>query len=263
MNTGKGAGVVLAPSAYPKEGVMLQMSLEEPKQDTMPVMSIEDLEDMPQPDWLLENKLPEGQTWVYGEPGVGKTFVVLDWAATVAAKGNNVLYFVGEGVKGFSKRVLAWKRAHDTASLNNFYVVPMTPQLLDRQSVEDFNEVIKKYEPRLIVIDTFARAAVGGDENSAKDVGRAISVLDTIYRVHDCSSVVVHHSTKGGGNERGSGAIRGAADSTWEVVADYTHSGLTTLQAVCRKMKDSEPPRPVLGQLRPFDESAVLYPSAW
>ena len=100
MNTGKGAGVVLAPSVYPKEGVMLQMSLEEPKQDTMPVMSIDDLEDMPQPDWLLENKLPEGQTWVYGEPGVGKTFVVLDWAATVAAKGNNVLYFVGEGVKG-------------------------------------------------------------------------------------------------------------------------------------------------------------------
>ena len=242
---------------------MLQMSLEEPKHDTMPVLSIEQLENMPQPQWLLEHRLPEGQTWVYGEPGVGKTFVVLDWAATVAAQGNNVLYFVGEGVKGFSKRVLAWKRAHDTADISNFFVVPMTPQLLDRQSVEAFNEVVKKYEPRLVVIDTFARAAVGGDENSAKDVGRAISVLDTIYRVHDCSSIVVHHSNKHGGNERGSGAIRGAADATWEVVADYTHSGLTTLQAVCRKMKDSEPPRPVLGQLRPFDESAVLYPSAW
>jgi RecA-family ATPase len=139
----------------------------------------------------------------------------------------------------------------------------MTPQLLDKHSVEAFNEVVKKYAPKLVVIDTFARAAVGGDENSAKDVGRVISVLDTIYRVHDCSSIVVHHSTKNGGSERGSGAIRGAADATWEIVADYTHSGLTTLQAVCRKMKDSEPPRPVLGQLRPFDESAVLYPSAW
>jgi RecA-family ATPase len=178
---------------------MLQMSLEEPKHDTMPVLTIEQLENMPQPQWLLEQRLPEGQTWVYGEPGVGKTFVVLDWAATVAAQGNNVLYFVGEGVKGFSKRVLAWKRAHDTADISNFFVVPMTPQLLERHSVEAFNEVVKKYEPKLVVIDTFARAAVGGDENSAKDVGRVISVLDTIYRVHDCSSVVVHHSTKGEG----------------------------------------------------------------
>ncbi len=241
---------------------MLQMDLNEPKQDMMPVLSVEDLENMPQPDWLLDNKLPEGQTWVYGEPGVGKTFVVLDWAATVASKGDTVLYFVGEGVKGFSKRVIAWKKAHDAASLNSLFIVPMTPQLLDRHSVDAFNEVVKKYEPKLLVIDTFARAAVGGDENSAKDVGRAISVLDTIYRIHDCSSIVVHHSTKGGGNERGSGAIRGAADATWEVLPDYTHSGLSAMQVVCRKMKDSEPPRPMLAQLRPFHESAVLYPSA-
>jgi RecA-family ATPase len=242
---------------------MLQMSLDEPKQDMMPVMSLEDLENMPQPQWLLDNRLPEGQTWIYGEPGVGKTFVALDWAATVAANGNRVLYFVGEGVKGFSKRVLSWARAHDNADLSNFYVVPMTPQLLDRHSVDAFNEVIKKYEPRLIVIDTFARAAVGGDENSAKDVGRVISVLDTVYRVHDCSSIVIHHSNKAGGSERGSGAIRGAADATWEVLPDYTHAGLTAMQVVCKKMKDSEPPRPMLMQLRAFHESVVVYPSAW
>jgi KaiC/GvpD/RAD55 family RecA-like ATPase len=231
--------------------------------DTMPVLSVNDLENMPKPEWLLENRLPEGQTWIYGEPGVGKTFVSLDWAASVAANGDVVIYFVGEGVKGFSKRVLAWKRAHDTASLKDFYVVPLTPQLLDNHSVEAFNEVIKKYQPRLIVIDTFARAAVGADENSAKDVGRVISVLDTIYRVHDCSSIVVHHSNKSGAGERGSGAIRGAADATWEVTPDYSHGGMTTVQIVCRKMKDAEPPRPALGQLRPFDESAVIYPSAW
>jgi len=241
---------------------MIDMEIEEVSQDAMPVMSISDLENMPQPEWLLKDRLPEGQTWVYGEPGVGKTFVVLDWAASTAAQGNNVIYFLGEGVKGFSKRVMAWRRAHDTASLKNFYVVPMTPQLLDKHSVEAFNEVIKQYQPKLVVIDTFARAAVGGDENSAKDVGRAIAVLDTIYRVHDCSSVVVHHSNKSGAGERGSGAIRGAADATWEVTPDYSHGGMTTVQVICRKMKDSEPPRPMLGQLRPFAESAVIYPSA-
>lgn len=235
---------------------------DEVEQDMMPVMSVEDLENMPQPEWLLENKLPEGQTWVYGEPGVGKTFVSLDWAASVAARDNTVLYFVGEGVKGFSKRVIAWKKAHDYADLTKFYVIPVAPQLLDKHSLEAFHEVVKKYQPRLVVIDTFARAAVGADENSAKDVGRAIAELDMVFRVHDTSSLVVHHSNKAGGSERGSGAIRGAADATWEVVPDYSHHGLTTVSIVCRKMKDAEPPRPILNQLRPFAESAVVYPSA-
>ena len=244
---------------------MLQMIFEDRPiaNNLMPVLSVEDLEALPQPEWLIPNRLPEGQTWVYGEPGVGKTFVVLDWAATVAARGNTVLYFIGEGVKGFSKRVLAWRKHHEWASLETFHVVPMTPQLLDKHSVEVFNEVIKEYQPSLIVIDTFARAAVGADENSAKDVGRVISVLDTVFRVHDCSSIVVHHSNKSGGSERGSGAIRGAADATWEVMPDYSHSGLTTMQIACRKMKDSEPPRPLLAQLKPHADSAVLYPSAY
>lgn len=244
---------------------MLQMIFDDRPitNNLMPVLSIDDLENLPQPEWLIPNRLPEGQTWVYGEPGVGKTFVVLDWAATVAARGNTVLYFIGEGVKGFSKRVLAWQRYHPMANLDTFHVVPMTPQLLDKNSVESFNEVIKEYQPSLIVIDTFARAAVGADENSAKDVGKVISVLDTMFRIHDCSSIVVHHSNKSGGSERGSGAIRGAADATWEVMPDYSHSGLTTMQVACRKMKDSEPPRALLSQLKPHADSAVIYPSAY
>lgn len=234
-----------------------------PVQDMMPVMSVKDLENMPQPEWLLDYRLPEGQTWVYGEPGVGKTFIVLDWAATVAAHGNNVLYFIGEGVKGFSKRVLAWKRAHDTASLDSFFVVPKAPQLLDRHGIEEFDAVVEKYRPKLVVVDTFARAAVGADENSAKDVGRFIAGLDRAFQQYGVSSLVVHHSNKYGGSERGSGAIRGAADATWEIVKDNAHSGISTVQAMCRKMKDAEPPRPLLAQLRQFDESAVVYPSAW
>ena len=235
----------------------------EPAMDLMPVMTVDDLENMPQPKWLLDYRLPEGQTWMYGEPGVGKTFVVLDWAATVAANGSKVLYFIGEGVKGFSKRVLAWKRAHDTANLDGFFVVPQAPQLLDRHGSEEFLETVKKYSPELVVVDTFARAAVGADENSAKDVGRFIAQLDRAFRSFGTSSLVIHHSNKYGGSERGSGAIRGAADATWEVVKDTSHAGLNTVQVLCRKMKDAEPPRPLLAQLRPFDESAVVYPSAW
>jgi len=240
---------------------MLQMIFDGRPTETMPVLTVDQLHDIPTPDWLIEYRLPEGQTWVYGEPGVGKTFIVLDWACTVAARGNTVIYCVGEGVKGFSRRVFAWKQAHPDADLSKLYVIPMTPALLNEQSVETFVEVVNKYAPKLVVIDTFARAAVGGDENSAKDVGVAIAVLDSLFRIHDCSSIVVHHSTKGGNNERGSGAIRGAADATWEISPDYTH-GVGTMKATCRKMKDYEPPASTLVKLMSVGDSAVVYPSA-
>lgn len=240
---------------------MLQMIFEDRPADIMPVLTVEELHNIPTPDWLIQNRVPEGQTWVYGEPGVGKTFLVVDWACTVAAKGHTVIYCVGEGVKGFSRRIFAWKKAHPDANLDKLFVIPTTPQLLDQRSVESFMEVVNKYGPKLVVIDTFARAAVGGDENSAKDVGVAIAALDALFRIHDCSSIIVHHASKAGGYERGSGAIRGAADATWEVVPEYTH-GIGTLKAKCRKMKDYEPPDAFLFQLRSIDDSAFIHPSA-
>ena len=229
---------------------------------TFRVLSPDDLEQLPPPQWLLRDRLPEGQTWVYGEPGSGKTFLALDWALTVAASGLNVLYFVGEGVTGFARRVAAWRAARKP-DLTGFYAIPQAPHLLDPSSVEALRDTVAEYSPALVVIDTFARASVGGEENSARDVGMAIDALDGLQRDYGCSSLVIHHSNKSGSGERGSSAIRGAADATWEVVAGLQVSGdIVGAQAFCRKMKDAEPPMPILFQLRPYGDSAVVHPSA-
>jgi hypothetical protein len=195
---------------------------------------------------------------VYGPPGSGKTFLALDWAATVASTGLNVLYFVGEGVQGFARRVLAWQNSRG-GNISTFRAIPQAPHLLERESVETLAATVEQYSPALIVVDTFARAAVGGDENSARDVGLAIDALDMIHREYGASSLVIHHSNKAGAGERGSSAIRGAADATWEVIAagPGEYSGF---QVECRKMKDAEPPKPMLFQLRGHGDSAVLYP---
>ncbi len=48
--------------------------------------SVKDLEDLPDPAWLLEGLLPEGGlAELYGKPGVGKSFLSLDWGLSVAA----------------------------------------------------------------------------------------------------------------------------------------------------------------------------------
>jgi hypothetical protein len=229
---------------------------------TFRVLSPDDLEHLPPPQWLLPDRLPEGQTWVYGEPGSGKTFLALDWSLAVAASGLNVLYFVGEGVTGFARRVSAWRQARD-ADVSGFYAIPQAPHLLERDGIHTLRATVEDFSPSLVVIDTFARAAVGGDENSARDVGMAIDALDSLQRDFGCSSLVIHHSNKSGQGERGSSAIRGAADATWEVVGGLQGAGeIVGAQAFCRKMKDAEPPMPVLFQLRPVGDSAVVHPTA-
>ncbi len=48
--------------------------------------SVEDLEELPDPAWLLEGVLPEGGlVELYGPPGAGKSFLSLDWGLSVAA----------------------------------------------------------------------------------------------------------------------------------------------------------------------------------
>lgn len=226
------------------------------------VLDVDGLENLPEPKWLLKERVPEGQTWVYGAPGVGKTFVTLDWAASIAASGKTVMAFIGEGVSGYARRVAAWRQAHPEADLSRFLAVPQAPHLLDTRSVEQLAATVREREPDLIVVDTWARALVGGDENSAQDTGRAIDVLDRLYRTYGCSSLVVHHSQKHGQMERGSGAIRGAADATWEVATYQGPGEYDAMEVACRKMKDAEPPAPWLVQLRQYGDSAVVYPSA-
>ena len=228
---------------------------------TYRTLSVEELESLPPPKWLLPDILPEGQTWLYGEPGSGKTFLALDWAATVASSGLNVVYFVGEGVTGFARRVYAWRKAHNK-NLSTFYAVPQAPHLLDREAVATLKQTVSELSPALVVVDTFARASVGGDENSARDVGMAIDALDMLWREHQASSLVIHHSNKYGGSERGSSAIRGAADATWEVQPGIDGDRTIGGQAFCRKMKDAEPPPPMLFRILGVADSAIVNPSA-
>jgi RecA-family ATPase len=60
----------------------------------------------------------------------------------------------------------------------------------------------------MVIIDTFARCAVGFDENAAKDMGL---VIDAATRLRDCTDngvvVIVHHTGKDGKTILGSSAL--------------------------------------------------------
>jgi len=192
------------------------------------------------PKWIVKNVLPRaGLAVIYGASSSGKTFFTLDLVSAVArgqdwrdAKVNKgrVLYVVAEGAGGFRNRLQAYCEFHGVDP-DDFAITVLrqAPNLLTKDDIREFLEkVVPLGRFDLIVIDTYARAMAGGNENDAKDVGQAVAHCDVIHRKTGAMVVLVHHSgkdaTKGA---RGSGALRAAADLEIEVVQTREYRAAT------------------------------------
>jgi AAA domain/Bifunctional DNA primase/polymerase, N-terminal len=243
-------------------------SKEHAKEDgatTYPLLSIDDLSRLTPPSWLIDGHLPEsGFSTVYGPPGVGKSFLVLDWALSVASgtewiaynvKQCPVLYITAEGVSGLYRRIQAWCADRKCEPPANFLALPEAVNLLDEHSVHVLRATIATMPnpPGLIIADTLARMIEGGDENSAKDVGKAIAVLTRLAGEYNAASAFVHHTRADGDRERGSTALRGASD----MMAELKPSG-DFVNLVCTKMKNWEEFNPFLLHLAKAADSCVF-----
>lgn len=219
-------------------------------------MGIQELMNLPPPKWLVPQLIVEGMNWLVGEQKIGKTFLALDAALTLARSGR-VLYFAGEGVSGLGVRIQSWISYHQETP-EDFRVFPFVPKLNRPGDPERFIATVEAFQPKLVVIDTFARAMAGADENSAMEVGRFISMLDEARERTGCSSLVLHHPAKNGLGYRGSGAIAGAADLLVVLSEDESVPGSLTL--TYDDVKDFEEPAPRHFQLRRHESSAIIYP---
>lgn len=213
--------------------------------------TVEELESLPDPDWLLEGLLPQGAlAELYGKFAVGKSFLALDWALSVAAgvpwlgrpvKLGGAVYVSAEGGAGLKKRIAAWRTEHTEADLSRFRAILVPVNMLDPKDVKALVQVIKDApcEPSLVVIDTLARCFGDGDENSAADMGRFVFGTDWIRaKFPEATVLVIHHSgKKANQGDRGSNALRAAADTVMKL--DRPGGKLLTLK--CEKQKDWEP----------------------
>ncbi len=213
------------------------------------VHTIGEILSLPDPEWLVRNLLIKGSFAVlFGPPGVGKSFLALSWAFAVAAakpwhgrnvNGGPVAYIAAEGFGGLKQRIAALLN-HEGYGVDapcKFRDRPI--DLVDSDQVAAFIYDIRKSvgQPALIIIDTLARGFVGGDENSARDMGLFIHGVEAVKRATGAAVLVVHHTGK---NERsgarGSSALMGAADTMISCGGE-----LGILELTCEKQKDAEP----------------------
>jgi len=207
------------------------------RQPSKVVLSIEDLNALPPLTYLIQGEIPERALVVlYGESGVGKSFVALDYALQIANQGIGVMYVPTEGLRGYQKRVQAWTIHHKKKAPKRLSFYAGNINLFDRSSIDAAVDVLNAYGAKFIVIDTLAMSMIGADENSARDMAIALSASRRMIDGLSATVMLVHHSGKASHWERGSSALRGNAD-----VMVRVSSADDVLVLECTKSKDFEP----------------------
>lgn len=243
-----------------EEEARAEASLESEKSreqnDVFPLLTIGEIMDMPPQRWLVARHVPAVSLgFLYSEPGVGKTFLALDMALSIASGHSDwfgdaidrggvddaaVLYIASEGAWGFRNRIKAWMntRGASESLAKNFLTAALT---IDFMSDDDVAKLLRTLaalgagrRPCLVVVDTVSRALPGADENLQKDMTRFVAACDRIRDRFRCAVLGVHHAGKSG-DMRGSTVLRGAGDYVLRLVRKEKASvGLLE----CEKQKD-------------------------
>lgn len=181
---------------------------------------------------------------IVGPPNAGKSAVVLDMLCNIAAEPpqgtqhgkwrhrfchhQKVLYIAGEGAAGVAQRVRTWEKIHNRSVGDNFH---MTTEGFKLGSSEEawvrlWRKIVdNNYD--VVVFDTLATMMSGLEENSADDMGRVLTALQTLCntggRIIDpatnkrqpLSVLLIHHTAKNSEtfSPRGSSALTGAVAS--------------------------------------------------
>lgn len=238
-------------------------------------LSVGELLEQPDKDnWLIKGYLElDSTSLLYGSSGVGKSFVSVDIACSVAtgtswqgqetAEGA-VFYIAGEGHSGFKKRFRAWQQENNVSLKGKpLFLSNTTIGLPDENNLENLlnniEQLVKdtQHKPKLIILDTLARCLIG-DENFAKDIGGFIQALDTIRKEYGCCVLTVHHTGHKEDRARGSSALRSAMDTELSL-----SSKAKVLTLSITKQKNHEPAAPLHFKLEQIDlgdeiNSAVL-----
>lgn len=176
-------------------------------------------------EYLIKDWTPKkSDIFLYGDSGVGKSFVGIDLSMCIAHSGisswqgskvnhGDIVYISGEGNEGFVKRVKAWQQVYGVPDFHKL-IIPMGVSIDQPAEVSKLISTIdaRGVKPSLIVIDTLFRN-FAGDENSARDLKLFFKGTEALRNYYQCSTLTIHHGGKDASKGmRGSSSIFGACD---------------------------------------------------
>lgn len=242
----------------PDDSVEAEEAARQDGESIFELLDMNELEALPPPTWLIEELITDyGLSIVYGDPGAGKSFVVLDMALRIAfglpwhdltTKQIGVLYIAGEGARGLGKRIKGWRKEHGLEGADApFLLLPVAVQLLDPKEVEKLRRTIVAAIERagfhigLVIVDTVSRAIAGQDENGQESMSMFIKACADIQAQIGGAVIGVHHSGKDSSRGmRGSTVLLGGCDASLKVTKNEQ-----TVTIETEKQKDAEQAEPI------------------
>lgn len=211
-----------------------------------------DLGSLPQPEPIIEDTLDARTVAVLaGRNSTGKSFLALDWSCCIATgkawQGRpvhlpgRVLYIAAEGAHGLDQRVSAWEHAWGR-QVDDLDVLPLPVNLYSGARFAELRRLVGEAQYRLVVVDTWARSTVGGQENNNSDSTAAFERVDAL-RQTGASVLVVAHTDAGDNKTRGASALDDNADTLYRMKGDPALLEL-------RRDKRKDGPREDFHQLR-------------
>src|SRR5262252_5201989 len=182
--------------------------------------------DMGEQPWLIEGLWSAlGVGILGGEPKVGKTFLALDLAVSVASgtpclrrfptpQAGRVLLFAAEDPPYVVRQRLegiAHAAGVDFETLDIHVITAPTLRLDYKEHQKALQATVASLKPILLVLDPFVRLHAI-DENVASEVAPLLAYLRSLQRCHRTAVALVHHARKGAAHERGGQALRGSSE---------------------------------------------------
>lgn len=201
--------------------------IEPPAKPRWRFLSLTDLENLPRPKPLIANTFDQDAlVLLAGHWGTYKSFVALDWAASIATGTpwntrevlqQSVLYIAGEGLHGIKQRLRAWQHDRGVQIPDDmFTLMPDFFQVLDGGDINELISYIQGRGYKFIVIDTLSRALGGNDENANAVMASVIAAGDRIRQATQGGTVMfVHHTGKDKTTVRGGVALEAGVDCVY------------------------------------------------
>ncbi|MFQ5791114.1 MAG: AAA family ATPase, partial [Acidobacteriota bacterium] len=243
----------------------------------LPIYSDVEINDLPDPEWLVEGLFQERTVAaIYGPTEGGKTFLALDFALSIATGGpfhglnvaqtGVVVYVYAEGGPNLKFRVHAWKLGHDLRLDEPCHVffIPISVNLVDDRG-SGLNDLLRTVRSKtskpiaLVVIDTLAACFGGKNEDSTQDMNSFTNRCAKIRDELGCTVLVVHHTGRDSSRERGNLSLKNNIDTM--IRCSRVKKGIVELE--CEKQKDApyfEPFQLILEEVQLSEEqtSCVL-----